>query len=175
MQPEETDEPQAGASEPASFLVRAAAFSVDLVVIHLAYLGCFVAAFALGWPDPHRNWLTLSFRLPMILLLFGAGFPFFAGAYFWALHAWQGQTVGKMLFGIRVVTGENEVPPYGQIFLRCIGYCVSLLPCGLGFFWCAVDRENRCFHDHLAATWVVTNADPHRQRPAPLTSGEFPV
>ena len=165
MPPGETDWPQADfpvppwfPAEPASFLIRAAAFAVDLVIAHLAYFCCFVAALVLGWPENSRSWSSPGLPLPMVFLLFGAGFPFFTAAYFWALHAWQGQTVGKMIFGIKVVTVDGELPPPGQVFLRCIGYGVSLLPCGLGFFWAAVDRKNRCLHDHLAVTWVITNS-----------------
>lgn len=135
------------------FLSRCAAFLLDLLVVHLAYFFCFLAALSMVPPWP----IDLA-RLPELLgaaLFTGASFPPFAGAYFWLMHAWQGQTVGKMVLGIRVETVQGEEVGPGLAFLRCLGFILSVLPFGLGLFWCLLDREKRAWHDHLAATRVV--------------------
>ena len=42
-----------------------------------------------------------------------------------------------------------------QLLLRYLGYYVSLLPVGLGFFWIGLDRRKQGWHDKLAGTLVV--------------------
>ena len=36
-----------------------------------------------------------------------------------------------------------------------IGYPVSLLPLGLGFYWALVDKNNQAWHDKIAGTLVI--------------------
>lgn len=137
------------------FLPRSVAFFLDLLVVHLAYLCCFLTAIAVLQPWAVEVRFSLLPALLGAALLTGASFPLFVGAYFWLMHAWQGQTVGKMLLGIRVETIQGgEVGP-GLSFLRCLGFVLSALPFGLGLCWCLIDREKRGWHDHLAVTRVV--------------------
>jgi uncharacterized RDD family membrane protein YckC len=39
--------------------------------------------------------------------------------------------------------------------VRYLGYFVSALPLGLGFFWVAWDKRKQGFHDKLAKTVVI--------------------
>jgi len=41
------------------------------------------------------------------------------------------------------------------LFVRYIGYFVSVIPFGLGFIWIAFDSKKQGFHDKLAGTVVV--------------------
>jgi uncharacterized RDD family membrane protein YckC len=138
----------------AGFLARGMALGIDILLIHLLYFGCLCAAAAALWAySPH--WLVLIPSLLLCLLLFLLSFPLFVAVYFLALHGWQGQTLGKMFMGLRVVRVDGgEVTP-GLAFLRFIGYGLSILPLGLGLFWTIIDREKCAWHDHLAATRVV--------------------
>ncbi len=138
----------------AGFLARGMAMGIDILLIHLLYFCCLCAVVAALWAhSPH--WLALIPSLLMCLLLFLLSFPLFVAVYFLALHGWQGQTLGKMFLGLRVVRDDGgEVTP-GLAFLRFIGFCLSILPCGLGLFWSLVDQEKCAWHDHLAATRVV--------------------
>ncbi|HTR33326.1 MAG TPA: RDD family protein [Gaiellaceae bacterium] len=70
----------------------------------------------------------------------------------------SGQTPGMRVFGIRVYdfTGASTNGiGYGRAFIRWIGYYISGLVCGLGFFWMLWDKEKQCWHDKLASTVVV--------------------
>ncbi len=138
----------------AGFLARGMAMGIDILLIHLLYFCCLCAVTAALWAhSPH--WLALIPSLFMCLLLFLLSFPLFVAVYFLALHGWQGQTLGKMFLGLRVVRADGgEVTP-GLAFLRFAGYSLSLLPLGLGIFWSLIDREKCAWHDHLAATRVV--------------------
>lgn len=156
-----TDTPMPG--EPtlqpqyAGFLARGMALGIDILLIHLLYFGCLCAVVAaLFAHSPH--WLALIPSILFCLLLFLLTFPLFIAVYFLALHSWQGQTLGKMFLGLRVVRIDGgEVTP-GLAFLRLIGFALSILPLGLGLFWSIIDREKCAWHDHLAATRVVVTA-----------------
>ncbi len=152
------DQPLEGEAAPqpqyAGFLARGMALGIDILLIHLLYFGCLCAvAASLLAHSPH--WLVLIPSILFCLLLFLLSFPLFIAVYFLALHGWQGQTLGKMFMGLRVVRADGgEVTP-GLAFLRLIGLCLSILPLGLGLFWSIIAREKCAWHDHLASTRVV--------------------
>ncbi len=80
-----------------------------------------------------------------------------AGGYFTLFTAAAGQTIGKMVAGIRVVPmdgGQGRVP-LGHSVLRATAYTISALPVGLGFLPALVDVDKRAIHDRLADTRVV--------------------
>ena len=65
-------------------------------------------------------------------------------------------TPGKMIFKATIVdikTGGK--PTLKQWIIRYLGYFVSLLPFGLGYFWVAFDKKKQGFHDKLANTVVI--------------------
>ena len=81
------------------------------------------------------------------------------GGYMSALTAAGGQSLGKMIAGIKVVTTDPEAwtdrVPLGQSILRTVGYVVAILPAGLGFVPALFGAERRGIHDRLAHTRVV--------------------
>jgi uncharacterized RDD family membrane protein YckC len=72
--------------------------------------------------------------------------------FFWTLI---GQTPGKYLLGVRIVTPEGNRLKLGRAVLRYLGYYLSALPFGLGFLWILFDDERRAWHDRLAGTCVI--------------------
>lgn len=71
----------------------------------------------------------------------------------------SGQTVGKKAMGIRVIDfGTGGPLGYGRAALRYVGRIVSGIPCGLGYFWMLWDREKQTWHDKIATTVVVPEA-----------------
>ncbi len=152
------DTPTNGESAPqpryAGFLARGVAMGIDILIIHLLYFSCLCAVMTTLWAHS-SHWLVLLSSILFCLLLFLLTFPLFVAAYFLALHAWQGQTLGKMFLGLKVVRADGgEITP-GLAFLRFIGYGLSILPLGLGLFWSIIDREKCAWHDRMAATRVV--------------------
>lgn len=82
------------------------------------------------------------------------------------LLATRGQTIGKLLLGMRIVGSDGQIRPFAATFgLR---YGVMSLLCwlpGLGALIGLADsvqiffnRHRRCLHDYLAGTWVVRTA-----------------
>jgi uncharacterized RDD family membrane protein YckC len=96
-------------------------------------------------------------RLP--LMPFTAFIAFLNGGYVVAFTTAGGQTIGKMLTGIRVVTSDEDAwtdrVPVGGAALRAVGYVISGLPAGLGFLPVLFGPERRGLHDRLAHTRVV--------------------
>lgn len=74
----------------------------------------------------------------------------------------DGQSIGKKIIGMRIVTLEGEVPPFTQIILlrHALVMFVTSFPL-VGMFLYLVDvlfifrGDKRCVHDHLAGTRVV--------------------
>lgn len=69
-------------------------------------------------------------------------------------------TPGKLLLQCQVVDADSfaALTPK-QAVLRYVAYFVSLLPLGLGFFWAAWDARKQTFHDKIAGTVVLYEAE----------------
>lgn len=98
--------------------------------------------------------------IPMILFLL-----LLDGGYLTIFTVAGGQTIGKMIAGIKVISrlpdDDEGLDRYssrvtmGSAVLRASAYLVSLLPAGLGFAAILFDRDGRALHDRLAETRVV--------------------
>lgn len=68
----------------------------------------------------------------------------------------NGQTIGKMLTGLRIVKIDGNASSFVAVLMRhLIGYPVSLLVFGLGFLLPVLNESGRALHDYLAGTVVV--------------------
>ena len=90
-------------------------------------------------------------RLHKLGLRFGWAIAYFTLLPFW----WKGQTVGKRLFGLRVV--ELTGKPLGLMttFGRYGGYAAGLATGGMGFLQVLWDPNRQAVEDKLAHTVVV--------------------
>ncbi|KXO09165.1 hypothetical protein AKG98_1377 [Moritella sp. JT01] len=80
-------------------------------------------------------------------------FPFVATIMFWI---YKSATPGKMVLKAKVVDAKTgNIPTVQQSVIRYIGYYISLLPIGLGFFWIGWDKKKQAWHDKLAGTVVI--------------------
>jgi uncharacterized RDD family membrane protein YckC len=151
---------------PAGFWIRALAALVDFVAFFLVQVSFgFIGAKVWG-PEVERS----PGFLPTVWV-----FTFvFAAAYTALLLALGGQTIGKMLVGVRVVVGD-EPPSIGAALLRYIGYFASLGTFTLGYVMAGLRQDKRALHDLIAGTRVeyVSRADadaPVAPRPAAATA-----
>jgi uncharacterized RDD family membrane protein YckC len=72
------------------------------------------------------------------------------------LPAVSGQTVGKMVTGLRVVELSGERANVGAILLRqIVGYSLTLLTGGFGLFLSVFSSNGRALHDLISGTVVV--------------------
>jgi len=83
----------------------------------------------------------------------------------WILAGRTGQSVGKRLLGIRLVS-EDTGRPIGALnaFIRDLVHYVDAVAC-VGYLWPLWDPQRRTFADMIVRTLVV-ESEPHDQRGA---------
>jgi len=68
----------------------------------------------------------------------------------------SGQSLGKILTGLKVVRIDGGEPPLKNLLIRhFIGYPLMFLTLGLGFLISAFNQKGRALHDYLAGTVVI--------------------
>jgi uncharacterized RDD family membrane protein YckC len=126
---------QAVTGETAGFPERLVAYIIDLIILVIPFI-------------------IISLLLPTVLYIIVAlviGVGYFV--YFWTS---SGQTIGKMVMGLKVVSAESgELLDPGTAVLRYVGYIVSSIPIYLGFFWVLWDPNKEGWHDKIAKTRVI--------------------
>ena len=75
--------------------------------------------------------------------------------YFIFFFSTTGQTVGKSLMGLRVVTTDGLRMGVKRSFIRTLCYAISLAPLGLGFLWVLGEDRRKAWHDKIAHTYVL--------------------
>ena len=67
-----------------------------------------------------------------------------------------GQSIGKMVTGLRIVRLNGETVTTSRILLRqVLGYLLTFITGGLGFFFSVFSGRGRALHDYLSETIVV--------------------
>lgn len=148
----------------AGFVSRLAALVADTLILILALRG--TAWFFLVWERALRRFAP-PVDLAKLLLVCG---PLVVAVYQIAFWCLRGQTPGKWLLGIRVVSLQGDRVRFGQAVVRLAGYLVSALPFYLGFLW-VLGRERRGFHDRLARTEVIYVREPVGRTPLSRATG----
>lgn len=96
------------------------------------------------------------------------------GYFFWGVVAWglnygvlqgmTGRSVGKMIFGLRILRADGSPIGFTRSVARSLCYVASALPLGLGFFAMLWTGKRQCWHDSICATIVVhQDAQPMEQ------------
>jgi uncharacterized RDD family membrane protein YckC len=139
------------------FFRRLGAFAIDFVTIFLfatlmavmALIGYKVGLAAHGRSISWNN-------APPLMVLLTFGWSFLATVYFVVFHGMEGKTIGKWLFGLRVVGSDNQAISYPRALLRWIGSLgFGGATIGLSFLWILWSPEKRGWHDLVARTWVI--------------------
>ena len=114
--------------------------AIDAVVVYFTMQLCYLTVEDLG----------ILPKGPLIAFLFVQN-----GGYLVAFTA-GGQTLGKMVAGIRVVQADPEGSlDLGRAVLRTLMWVVLAVPVGLGFLTALFSRDHRGLHDRFAGTRVV--------------------
>ncbi len=138
------------------FGLRFMAFAVDEFAVFLLFIIFFVFGLLAAELAPGRsmeysygNLLQIVFPtlVPLALTLSLSYFSFFHGAW--------GQTIGKMIFGLRVIRTDGQPLGYLRALARTLSYAISALPFFLGFFWVGFTSSKRSWHDRITDTMVV--------------------
>jgi uncharacterized RDD family membrane protein YckC len=123
----------------AGFWIRFAAVLIDAVLLGV---GVGIVAGVLGLERGGSNLLSLA-----------VGIAYYAGLEGSA----TGQTLGKLICGIRVVDADTGQPGIGtgRGIGRYFARFLSGIPLFLGYFWMLWDDRSQTWHDKLARTIVV--------------------
>ncbi|WP_391116416.1 RDD family protein [Psychrobacillus sp. L3] len=80
-------------------------------------------------------------------------------AYFVLMTKFFNQTVGKMIFGILVISKNNDKLTWSTILFReWIGRLISVIPLNIPYLVVAFTPKNQAIHDLIADTIVVHEA-----------------
>lgn len=129
------------------FWIRVLASLIDTIWI-------LVLTFALGWMIYGAIYFqSTEFSQGYADIFITYVLPFILTLAFWY---YKSATPGKMILGIKIVDANTlGKASTGKLCLRYLGYYVSLLVLGLGFFWVGWDRRKQGWHDKIAGTLVI--------------------
>ena len=136
----------ASPTPPAGFWIRAVALLIDVLVWSVVRLSLDVVA--------GRLWKQEIEGSPFFPAMLGFFTLFFTALYTAVLHALDGQTLGKLAVGVRVVAVDGERLPFGAALLRWLAFWFSLVSLGLGFVMAGLRRDKRALHDLIAGSRV---------------------
>jgi Mce-associated membrane protein len=156
--PETVAEESAPARPTASWLARAGAFSVD-VLLGVAVI---VTMALLTLSAPQRGWLWWVFTAAAVLVFL------LMAVNRLALPAIKGWSLGRALFGIAVRLPDGAPVGLGRLVLREAAHLLDTAALSIGWLWPLWDRRGRTFADLLLRTEVHTVDPPRRdmRRPA---------
>ena len=134
----------------AGFGLRLLAYLIDLFIIVVPFmLVGFVVL--LRFDNSEKIFVNLSLLLVFYFVLssvISIFYQIFATAY------WGG-SIGKLSLGLKVVNENGSNLSLKESIVRYIvGYSVSGVFLGLGFWWIIKDPESRGWHDQIAGSWV---------------------
>lgn len=143
--------------EKANFGSRIGAYIIDQLVLQaicwalmIPFMGLMGVATATE-SDVFAGIAALAFvaLIPALLVL---QFVYFG--FFWSR---EGQSLGKKLLSIKVVSRDGELLSFVKAGLRgTFGYWLSGAVFALGFIWAAFDDDGEAWHDKIFETRVVS-------------------
>jgi uncharacterized RDD family membrane protein YckC len=142
---------QPAGPEPAGVAARIAAIVVDLLILGVTDVAVVYFTMQICGLTPADFGILPKGPLIAFLLVQNGGYfiTFTAG----------GQTLGKMVAGIRVVAAEPGASvDLGRSAVRTVIWGLLAIPAGLGFLTALFNRERRGLHDRCAGTRVVRAA-----------------
>ncbi|HEY3352534.1 MAG TPA: RDD family protein [Polyangia bacterium] len=155
-------EPEVVRFRVAGFFERALAGLVDaLIVMPIFVLLAWGGSAVTGVRVPPARELNLDLVVGLLvekngpIIFWSVLLAILVFLYCFIFVGTRGQTPGKRLLGVRVVTWYGEPPSLARALLRTCGYLLSAALLSLGFIWIGFDREKRGLHDWIAGTYVV--------------------
>ena len=133
----------------APILLRCGAVLIDyIILISIPVIGLLLGRYwGYDGSEILNNKISNASWLIMIL---------FAVTNFVIFPLFSGQSIGKMLTGLRVVKSDGNSPSLGKLFLRhFVGYLVTFLTLGLGFLPAVLNTSGRTLHDYISGTIVI--------------------
>lgn len=131
----------------AGFWIRFWAYIVDLLVLSSVGMLLIKPVFRLFSLDVNSSSWYAPISLVTAILFY---------LYFVLMTKFFSQTVGKMIFGIRVVSkGEGKLSWGTVLFREWIGRLISVIPFNLPYIVAAFTPQKQAIHDFIADTIVI--------------------
>jgi uncharacterized RDD family membrane protein YckC len=137
------------------FWRRLIAFEIDLLLLALVLAIFVVAGFIAAEWGAGEGGMSLLEKAQAIFILIIPLTVVLGIVYFSFFHAAWGQTIGKMIFRVRVVQTSGEPLTLSLALLRTFSYLISAIPAFLGFIWIGFTPSKRAWHDLISGTIVV--------------------
>jgi uncharacterized RDD family membrane protein YckC len=141
----------------ASFGRRGVALLIDFLLAGFLFLGLSIAAIAIIKHVPALSEWSAARNVNTRLGFFNGWYSvvylviFFGLSLYWG----HGQTVGKRLLGIRVVSLRHDRLSLWHCTERALGYGASTLELGFGFIQYFIHPNRQTVHDRIAETIVI--------------------
>ncbi|MEP6704824.1 MAG: RDD family protein [Acidobacteriota bacterium] len=133
----------------APFLLRCGALIIDyIIIVAIPVIGLLLSRFSGNDGTKLLN-EGLSGASWLIAILVGLTNLIF-------LPMFSGQTIGKIITGLRIVQIDGGTPTIGAIAVRqTVGYLLTLLTAGFGFVISFFSNTGRALHDYVSGTVVI--------------------
>lgn len=133
----------------APFLLRCGAFLIDYILLVSIPIFALLLGRFYGVDGVKLLHSELSSTGWLIMLLL-------AVTNFVIFPMFNGQSIGKMLTGIRIVARDGRPPSFLQLLLRhTVGYFLTAVTLGLGFLSSALSQKGRALQDMIGGTIVI--------------------
>ena len=155
----------------AGFASRATAMVIDMLLLSVTvvFVAWFVSttvkmlqlktvAMTLAETSPVLQRVIDFIFGPATYSIVSVSFVIFYYLFFWTI---AGQTIGKAIMGIRIVSQDGHKLKLTQSIVRYIGYFISTIAFGMGFLSILIDDHRLAWHDKLAKTCVLYAWDAH--------------
>lgn len=148
--------PAAAAFQPGP-IVSLAELSPEAASGYLHYAGFWIRVLA-----AFIDVLVITVAAGLLAALFGGGGDNNAGFFGIAIlydgfliGKWNGQTLGKKTFGIKVIAADGRPCCLGRAFARAFAGWLNMFSLGLTYLMVAFGRQKRGLHDYIAGTLHV--------------------
>jgi uncharacterized RDD family membrane protein YckC len=131
----------------APFLLRCGAVLIDyILLVSVPVISLLLVRVFEDEPSKFLKGATTGWLIMILLAL----------TNFVIIPMFSGQTIGKILTGLKIVSIDGSSPTASKLLIRhLIGYPLTVITGGLGFLFAVVNRSGRALHDFLAGTVVV--------------------
>jgi len=137
-------------NEKAGFFQRLIAYLIDNVLLSIL-TGIVVAIGTMGSLAMMNNQTVVM----AIMVLMWALIVIVYFGYFIYFYGTSGQTLGKKMLNIKVVSTDGTPLTYKKGLLRVIGYIIASIPIYIGYIWMLFDKNKQNWEDKIANTYVV--------------------
>jgi uncharacterized RDD family membrane protein YckC len=157
------------------FVSRLCAFAVDIFAMAAV---CIIVSQTIRLTGEFFRVGTFPIGRLIVDFAMRASVAIVVATYFPVSWVLTGRSLGKALFGLRIVRTDGTDLGLARCIVRCAGYWASALPFGLGFLLVIFDDRRRALHDRLAGTLVVRDErswDLEPRPPLPRTGPPSPL